>query len=315
MRVAYHPDYCIELPPTHPFPMGKYPGVHRLLLEEGVIDAGDVMRPEPAPRALLERVHAREYLDKLETGTLSPAEVRRIGVPWSARLWRRSRLATMGTVLAARAALQDGLAGNLAGGTHHAFADRGEGFCVLNDVAIAVRALQQEGAAGRFVIVDLDVHQGNGTAAIFESDPDVFTVSVHGERNYPLAKMRSRVDVGLADGLGDAEYLETLERVLPDALDRAKAELVFYLAGVDPAAGDRYGKLALTEAGLRARDRCVAAACRQRGLPLVLLLAGGYAPTPERTARLHANTFIEAAAEFGATTAPLPERAARHRPR
>jgi acetoin utilization deacetylase AcuC-like enzyme len=315
MRVAYHPDYCIELPPTHPFPMGKYPGVHRLLLEEGVIDAGDVMRPEPAPRALLERVHAREYLDKLETGTLSPAEVRRIGVPWSARLWRRSRLATMGTVLAARAALQDGLAGNLAGGTHHAFADRGEGFCVLNDVAIAVRALQQEGAAGRFVIVDLDVHQGNGTAAIFESDPDVFTVSVHGERNYPLAKMRSTVDVGLADGLGDAGYLETLERVLPDALDRAKAELVFYLAGVDPAAGDRYGKLALTEAGLRARDRCVAAACRQRGLPLVLLLAGGYAPTPERTARLHANTFIEAAAEFGATTAPLPERAARHRPR
>ncbi len=315
MRVAYHPDYCVELPPSHPFPMGKYPRVHRLLLEEGVIDAGDVMRPEPAPRALLERVHAREYLDKLETGTLSPAEVRRIGVPWSARLWRRSRLAAMGTVLAARAARRDGLAGNLAGGTHHAFADRGEGFCVLNDVAIAVRALQQEGAAGRFVIVDLDVHQGNGTAAIFESDPDVYTVSVHGERNYPLAKMRSTVDVGLADGVGDAEYLEILERVLPDALDRAKAELVFYLAGVDPAAGDRYGKLALTEAGLRTRDRCVAAACRQRGLPLVLLLAGGYAPTPERTARLHANTFIEAAVEFGAAIAPLPERTARCRPR
>jgi len=303
MRVAYHPDYFVELPPTHPFPMGKYPGVHRLLLEAGVIDARDVMRPEPAPRSLLERVHTREYLDKLETGTLSPAEVRRIGVPWSARLWRRSRLAAMGTVMAARAALEDGLAGNLAGGTHHAFADRGEGFCVLNDVALAVRALQQEAAAGRFLVVDLDVHQGNGTAAIFESDPDVFTVSVHGERNYPLAKMRSTVDVGLADGVGDAEYLDTLGRVLPDALDRSRAEIVFYLAGVDPAAGDRYGKLALSEAGLRARDRYVAAACRERGLPLVLLLAGGYAPTPERTARLHANTFIEAVAEFGAAAA------------
>ncbi len=315
MRVAYHPDYYVELPPAHPFPMGKYPGVHQLLLEEGVIDAGDVMRPEPAPRPLLERVHAREYLDKLETGTLSPAEVRRIGVPWSVRLWRRSRLATMGTLLAARAALEDGLSGNLAGGTHHAFADRGEGFCVLNDVAVAVRALQHEGVARRFLVVDLDVHQGNGTAAIFESDPDVFTMSVHGERNYPLAKMRSTIDVGLADGVGDIEYLETLGRVLPEALARAGAELVFFLAGVDPAAGDRYGKLELTEAGLRARDRYVVAACRRRGLPLVLLLAGGYAPTPERTARLHANTFIEAAAEFGAATAPRGERAGRNRGR
>jgi len=310
MRVAYHPDYYVELPPSHPFPMGKYPAACRLLLDEGVIAPHELMEPEPAPRELLARVHTAEYLGKLETGTLSDAEVRRIGVPWSARLWRRSRLAAMGTLLAARAALEDGLAGNLAGGTHHAFADRGEGFCVLNDVAIAIRALQRERAAARFLVVDLDVHQGNGTAAIFESDPDVFTLSVHGERNYPLAKMRSTVDIGLPDGVEDAAYLDTLERVLPDAFSRAKADVVFYLAGVDPAAGDRYGKLALSEAGLRARDRFVAAACRERGLPLVLLLAGGYAPTPERTARLHANTFVEAAAEFrraaaSRATAPL----------
>ena len=296
MRVSYHPDYHVELPPAHPFPMGKYPRVNALLTATGIVRPDEVMQPEEAPIETLARVHTAGYLEKLEQGTLSAAEVRRLGVPWSARLWRRSLLAAQGTLLAARAALEDGAAGNLAGGTHHAFADRGEGFCVLNDVAIAIRALQHEDGLRRALVVDLDVHQGNGTAAIFEGDPDVYTFSMHGERNYPTVKMRSDRDVGLPDGTGDDAYLDALARHLPEVLDLGRPELVFYLAGVDPAAGDRYGKLALSEQGLRARDRFVVEQALGRGLPVVLLLAGGYAPTVSRTAELHANTFAEAAA-------------------
>jgi len=296
MRVSYHPDYYVELPPTHPFPMAKYPAVRDRLLGEGVIEVGDIMQPEEAPFGLLARVHTAEYLAKLESGTLSEQEVRRLGVPWSARLWRRSRLAAAGTLQAAYAALEDGLAGNLAGGTHHAFADRGEGFCVLNDVAIAVRELQQAGAIEQALVVDLDVHQGNGTAAIFEGDPRVFTLSLHGERNYPTQKMRSTLDIGLPDGTGDEAYLTVLEAALDKALGCFEPDVVFYLAGVDPAAGDRYGRLALTEDGLRRRDRRVFGALRGQDLPVVILLAGGYAATAQRTAELHANTFREAAA-------------------
>jgi acetoin utilization deacetylase AcuC-like enzyme len=300
MRVSYHPDYHVDLPPTHPFPMGKYPLVHALLAGSGVVGPGEVMQPEEAPLRALTRVHGAGYLGKLEAGALTDAEVRRLGVPWSPRLWRRSRLAAQGTLLAARAALQDGVAGNLAGGTHHAFADRGEGFCVLNDVAIAIRALQDDGALRRALVVDLDVHQGNGTAAIFEGDPEVYTFSMHGERNYPTVKMRSDRDVGLPDGTGDGAYLGALARHLPEVLDASRPDIVFYLAGVDPAAGDRYGKLSLTEQGLRSRDHFVVEQVRERGWPLVLLLAGGYAPTVARTAQLHANTFIEAADVAGA---------------
>jgi acetoin utilization deacetylase AcuC-like enzyme len=182
----------------------------------------------------------------------------------------------------------------LAGGTHHAFADHGEGFCVLNDVAIATRKLQSVGAIARALIVDLDVHQGNGTAAIFEGDEAVFTFSMHGERNYPSVKMRSDVDVPLRDGMGDEEYLELLQRHLPAAVDAAKPDLVFYLAGVDVAAGDRYGRLALSEAGVGSRDRQVIETVRGRGLPLTIVLGGGYAATRARTAELHAHVFREA---------------------
>jgi acetoin utilization deacetylase AcuC-like enzyme len=296
MRVSYHPDYYVELPPTHPFPMSKYPRVFERLRAAGVVAEGEVMQPEEAPMEALARVHTAGYIEKLEAGTLSEQEIRRLGVPWSPRLWRRSRLAAAGTLLAARAALEDGLAGNLAGGTHHAFADRGEGFCVLNDVAVAVRALQHAGELRRALVVDLDVHQGNGTAAIFEGDDDVFTLSLHGERNYPTQKMRSTLDVGLPDGTGDDAYLEALDGALRAALGRFEPEIAFYLAGVDPAAGDRYGRLALTDEGLRRRDRHVLRELRGRGLPVVLLLAGGYAASAERTAELHAGTFIEAAA-------------------
>jgi acetoin utilization deacetylase AcuC-like enzyme len=220
--------------------------------------------------------------------------MRRIGVPWSPALWRRSRLAAQGTIEAARAALEQGLAANLAGGTHHAFPGHGEGFCVLNDVAVAIRVLQRDGLLRRALVVDLDVHQGNGTAAIFEGDADVFTYSMHGERNYPARKMRSTLDVGLADGIGDEEYLALLARHLAGILERFVPDLVFYLAGVDPVRGDRYGRLALSDDGLRRRERHVLETCRARGLPVAITIAGGYAATPARTAELHAHVFREA---------------------
>jgi acetoin utilization deacetylase AcuC-like enzyme len=296
MKCSYHPAYQVPLPPGHPFPMSKYPLLKDRLLAEGVLAAGDIVEPEPLDTPTLELVHSREYLRKLQSSSLTAAEQRRLGVPWSEALWQRSRLASAGTLLAARAALEYGLAGNLAGGTHHAFADHGEGFCVLNDVAIAIRKLQAERVIERAAIVDLDVHQGNGTAAIFEVDAEVFTFSMHGDRNYPLAKMRSNLDVPLKDGVGDAEYLDLLQQHLPAVLDSAAADVVFYLAGVDVAAGDRYGKLALTEEGIRLRDQRVIEAVRNRDVPLVIVPAGGYAASRERTAELHAHAFREAAA-------------------
>jgi acetoin utilization deacetylase AcuC-like enzyme len=217
-----------------------------------------------------------------------------LGLPWSESLWLRSRLASAGTLLAARTALVEGIAGNLAGGTHHAFADHGEGFCVLNDVAVAIAVLRAEGRLRRAVVIDLDVHQGNGTAAIFAADDAVFTFSMHGERNYPIRKMRSSLDLGLPDGTDDTAYLAALRRRLPGVLDTASPELAFYLAGVDVAAGDRYGKLALSDEGVRLRDREVIERVRERGIPLVILLAGGYAETRARTAELHAHAFREA---------------------
>jgi acetoin utilization deacetylase AcuC-like enzyme len=248
-------------------------------------------------------VHTAEYLNKLESSGLSAAEQRRLGMPWSDSLWLRSRLASGGTLLAARAALDLGLSGNLAGGTHHAFADHGEGFCVLNDVAVAVAKLRVEGAIERAAIIDLDVHQGNGTAAIFEPTDEVFTFSMHGERNYPAEKMRSDLDVALKDGVRDAEYLDSLQRHLPTVLEKAGADIAFYLAGVDVAAGDRYGRLALTEEGIRARDLAVIETVRGRDVPLVIVLGGGYAATRERTAELHAHVFREAVAYERRTTA------------
>jgi acetoin utilization deacetylase AcuC-like enzyme len=296
MRLSHHPDYVVPLPDGHPFPMNKYGYVRELLLQRGVVAPEDLIEPALIERALLEAVHTNEYLAKLETGTLTAAEQRRIGVPWSQRLWRRSRLASQGTVDAAERALRAGLSGNLAGGTHHAFADRGEGFCILNDVAIAIRHLQRKGAIRRAYVLDLDVHQGNGTAAIFAGDSSVFTLSIHGERNYPTDKMRSTLDIGLPDGTTDSEYLATLERALPATLAQFQPDIVFYLAGVDVAANDRYGRFALTDDGIRARERFVLESMRARGLPVVLTLAGGYAPTPLRTAELHTILFEEAAA-------------------
>ena len=296
MKCAYHGGYQVALSPGHPFPMSKYPLLRERLVREGVLSAAELIEPEPLGRDTLALIHTSEYLDKLESAGLSAAEQRRLGLPWSEALWQRSRLASGGTLLAARLALQSGLSGNLAGGTHHAFADHGEGFCVLNDVAVAVAALRAEGRVARAAVIDLDVHQGNGTAAIFERDDDVFTFSMHGERNYPATKMRSTLDVGLPDGMGDEDYLAALRQHLPAVLVAAAADLVFYLAGVDVAAGDRYGRLNLSDEGVRARDRAVIEAVRGRGLPLVIVLGGGYAESRERTAELHAHVFREAVA-------------------
>lgn len=293
MKLLHHNDYFLPLPPGHPFPMAKYPLIHRYLLERGVATVASITAPAELDLIDAARVHDSGYLHKLTKGGLSAAEERRLGVPWSARLLRRSRLASQGTLDAARLALQLGMAGNLAGGTHHAFADRGEGFCVLNDVAIAIRALQAEGRIDRALVIDLDVHQGNGTAAIFEADPQVFTFSMHGERNYPALKMRSSLDVGLPDGTTDAGYLAALSSHLPGVIASARADLAFYLAGVDVAAGDRYGRFALSDEGVRLRERYVIEQVRGANLPVVILLAGGYAASAERTAELHSLVFEE----------------------
>lgn len=294
MKVSHHPDYHLPLPEGHPFPMVKYTLVYDRLRAAGLLPAERIMLPDEATRVDLERVHTREYLDRLFGIGLSAPEQRALGVPWSPRLLRRSRLAVQGTLLAARAALEDGRAGNLAGGTHHAFADHGEGFCVLNDVAIAIRRLQADCRLERALVVDLDVHQGNGTAAIFEGDESVFTFSIHGERNYPARKMRSTLDVGLPDGVDDDAYLGALQAHLPVLTKDFRPDIVFYLAGVDVAEGDRYGKFRLSEAGIRARERCVLDWTRKLGVPLVITLAGGYSPNAVQTAILHSIVFEEA---------------------
>jgi acetoin utilization deacetylase AcuC-like enzyme len=253
-----------------------------------LVRAERIMAPDEAPWELLALAHGEGYLSALRDGTLDAAAVRRLGLPWSPALVRRSRRATTGTLLAARAALEDGIAGNLAGGTHHACRDHGEGYCVINDVVVAIRALRAEGRIRRAVVVDLDVHHGNGTAELLAGDPESFTFSMHGRNNFPLRKPPSTLDVGLEDGTGDEAYLATLDSHLGGVLDAARADLGFYLAGVDVVAGDRFGRLSLTRQGLRARDRRVISEARRRGLPLVVLLSGGYAATPQLTADLHA---------------------------
>jgi acetoin utilization deacetylase AcuC-like enzyme len=308
MKCAYHAGYRTALPADSPLAVSKSALLKERLLEEGVIACADIVEPEPIERAAAALVHTQEYLCKLEESRLSPAEERRLGLRWSQALWLRARLAAGGTLRAARAALADGLAANLAGGSHHAFPDHGEGFCVLNDVAIAACVLRNEGAIRRVAIIDLDVHQGNGTAAIFAEAADVFTFSMHAERNYPLAKMRSSWDVALETGTGDEEYLGTLERCLPEVLDRSRPELAFYLAGVDVAQGDRYGKLAVSEEGVRRRDARVIGAVRALGIPLTIVLSGGYAVSRARTAELHAHVIREAVAfeQGGGPIRPAP---------
>lgn len=298
MRVFYTPYYYADIGEGHVFPIRKFELVRDRLLAEGTLAPQEVVEPARAAVEDVLLVHTDDYVTRLRAGALTPREVRRLGLPWSKSLVRRSFLATGGTIAAARAALAEGVGSNLAGGTHHAYPDRGEGFCVLNDVAVAARVLRREGAAARVAVVDLDVHQGDGTATIFEGDPAVFTFSMHGAKNYPLFKARSSLDVGLADGTADDEYLDALARHLPRVYEHAP-DLVFYLAGADPYAGDKLGRLALTVAGLRARDELVLDACRRRGVPVATVMSGGYAADIGDTVEIHCNTIRAAKQVFG----------------
>lgn len=301
----FHTDrFAVPLPPEHRFPMAKYALLREALVAGGVVTEAELAEPEAAPRSALARVHTADYLERIERGALERLAARRLGFPWSPALVERSRRSVGATLAAARAALERGAAGSLAGGTHHAFADRGEGYCVFNDVAVAARALAAEGRIRRALVVDLDVHQGDGTAAIFAGDPAVYTYSVHGARNYPFRKERSDLDVALADGTGDAEYLAALDATLPRALLAAAPDLVFYIAGADPYAGDRLGRLALTRAGLARRDDYVFGLCREHALPVAVVLGGGYARDVGEVVAIHVETFRRLrAAWFGAPRA------------
>jgi acetoin utilization deacetylase AcuC-like enzyme len=302
MRVSYCDGYYVPLPDGHPFPMAKFPALHRQLQAEGLLDSDDVVTPRQADWADLRRVHTDDYLSALAHGTLSDRAERRMGLPWSKRLVYRSRLAVQGTINAAFMALTDGFAANLAGGTHHAFPDHGEGFCVLNDVAVAVRVLQTACWVRRVLIVDLDVHQGNANASVFADDDSVFTFSMHGAKNYPFEKPPSSLDVPLDDETTDGSYMTALRTYLPRTLDAVQPDLVFYLGGIDVAANDRFGRMALSREGLHARDGYVLEQLRARRLPVALLLSGGYANTPEQTADLHAVMHREAARVFGSAS-------------
>jgi acetoin utilization deacetylase AcuC-like enzyme len=301
VRVFHCDQYSVSLPEGHRFPMAKYRLLRELLLAEELLRPEELLPAPLASREQLALVHDRPWLDAVFTGALTPAQLRQLGFPWSEELLLRSRASVGGTLAAARAALQAGtVAGNLAGGTHHAFAGHGEGYCVFNDLAVTVRVLQTERCISRAAVIDLDVHQGNGTAALFETDLSVYTFSMHGARNFPFRKQRSSRDVELADGCGDDDYLALLSRHLPEVLEAAQPDLVLYQAGVDPLQGDALGRLALSHQGLRRRDRLVIDECLARRVPLVLTLGGGYARPVERTVLAHAGTYREALAALGA---------------
>ncbi len=290
MKVFYSDRYLVPLIPTHPFPMQKYRLVRNRLLEEGSLTHWHLNEPTFATDEDILLVHDRDYWLRCKNGELTAAEIRRLGFPWSNALVQRSQAAVQGTLMAAQQALRDGVASNLAGGTHHAFPDHGEGYCVLNDMAIATRVLQRDGLARRIAIIDCDVHQGNGTAAIFAADANVFTFSMHGAKNFPLRKERSTVDVNLPDGMGDEAYLQVLVQYVSAILHEFQPDFVFYQAGVDPHEGDRLGKLKLTHEGLRRRDEFVIGECRKAGISVVTTMGGGYGKDISNTVEGHCNT-------------------------
>lgn len=294
MKVYYADHFVLPLPEGHRFPMQKYALLRERVAAE--LKKAELRVPAAARDEEILRVHHQAYLHRLVTGSLEPAEIRRIGFPWSAAMVERSRRSVGATIAASRAALHDGVGVNLAGGTHHAFADRGEGFCVFNDVAVAIRTMQAEGRVRRCAVIDTDVHQGNGTAAIFAGDADVFTFSVHGAGNFPFRKERSVLDIGLPDGAGDAEYLAAVREGVARALAN-DPDLVFYVSGADPYRGDRLGRLAVSLDGLAARDRIVFAACARAGVPGVLVMAGGYAIDVHDTVAVHFAS-VRAAADY-----------------
>jgi acetoin utilization deacetylase AcuC-like enzyme len=275
--VVYHPAYVTPIPEAHRFPMPKFRLLYELLLGDGVIREEQVYAPRLPDREWVEWVHEPAYVEAYCQGTLDPQAQRRIGLPWSAGVVQRTLTAVGGTILTAQLALEHGLACNTAGGTHHAFPGYGSGFCILNDLAIAARTVQRLGLAQKILIIDLDVHQGDGTAFIFQDDPAVFTFSMHCEVNFPSQKQRSDLDIGLPVGLDDDGYLQILAHHLDDLLGQVKPDLVFYDAGVDTHVGDRLGKLAMTNQGLYRRERMVLSSCLAAGYPVACVIGGGYA--------------------------------------
>jgi acetoin utilization deacetylase AcuC-like enzyme len=293
-------SYTIPLPAGHRFPMEKYTMLRDRVVAERIVPVECIAAPERATVEELVLAHTPDYVRRFTDGRLDAAELRPLGFPWSPALVERSYRSVAGTIAAARAALDAGIAMNLAGGTHHAFADHGEGFCAFNDVAVAVRVLQRERRIARAAVVDLDVHQGNGTHAIFAGDPSVFTFSMHGGRNYPFHKVPGSLDIELADGTGDDEYLDRLADALPRVLAVARPDIVLFLAGADPHEGDRLGRLRLTLGGLARRDAMVLEACREVGLPVAITIAGGYGRRVEDTVDVHVGTVRVAASFCGA---------------
>ena len=294
-RLFYCDRHTLSLPPGHKFPAEKYS------LLRACLEAGGLYTLQPAPladAATIALAHDPGYVRQFLDGTLDPGIMRRIGFPWSEQLTRRTLASVGGTLAAAGDALASGFGGNLAGGTHHAHRAEGSGFCVFNDLAVAILALRRDGRAQRAAVLDLDVHQGDGTASIFEGDPDVLTISIHGENNFPFRKQRSRMDVGLPDGTGDEEYLARVREVL-HGVANFRPDVIFYQSGVDGLAGDRLGRLALTHAGLVERDRLVFETVKLQRIPAVVTLGGGYAEPIARTVEAHANTFRTAVRVLG----------------
>jgi acetoin utilization deacetylase AcuC-like enzyme len=292
-KLVYHPRYDLNLGP-HVFPSQKFRLLYELLLRERIASPDDVLQPLPASDEDLLRVHTPEWFHKLKTGTLTASEIMKLEVPYSPELAEAVWLAAGGTILAGELALRDGFASNLTGGFHHAYANHGEGFCAIHDVAIAIRRLQADGAIKRAIVVDTDVHHGNGTAHIFRKDDSVFTLSIHQQHNYPSDKPPSNLDLGLDDGVEDDEYLSMLLPAVEKSLEKFRPEILFYVGGADPFCEDQLGGLRLTKAGLKARDKAVFQLARLRNVPIATTLAGGYARHVEDTIRIHANTILAA---------------------
>jgi acetoin utilization deacetylase AcuC-like enzyme len=299
MKIFSSDTFVLPLPEGHRFPMQKYALLRRRVAEAGIVASGDLRVPAPATDVELQRAHDAEYVRRVQAGELTAQELRRIGFPWSPAMVERSRRSSGATMAACRAALEHGFAANLAGGTHHAYRDHGEGYCVFNDSAVAARAMQAEGRAARVAIIDCDVHQGNGTAAIMAGDPTIFTFSIHGAKNFPFHKELSDLDIALDDGAGDDAYLAALDQGLCQALEQSHADLAIYLAGADPFYDDRLGRLKLTKAGLAARDRMVFEYCRDAGIAVAITMAGGYSRDVADTVDIHFATVRMAASYSG----------------